>query len=430
MFLSAPEALFAFITIVTVAKMISQYFTQRHELALKHAQKQHPSPKEKLAPAREPQPRRSFGRYLGLIFLPAAIVLMVFLIIASVKIGQSLVENASKWTALPFSPSAEFTPTVTAEAIPAANFESQRVSQEGFQASLNEWIQAVPFEANQYPGIEACALPLAKKIVKEIEEANTRQGGAENHEPLFVEILNDSPNHNPDPNYVQEFNSAFMAALKKMNLSFRPNLSATEDDGRKAEVSVNISAGAVVCQLLLKKYQGGEEKLVFTGDRHLATIEKKQWLTDFEAFAAADSGSEYFVGTSKSTAALGSKAHEIAVQDAVDKFRLPPEQIEACIVDRFTQTIERSYGKVYREAILLRNLPLGQTVAGPATFSLGKPSFEFSVALIVCLTVVTGFISNGITQGYYQTGISRSIWTTCGIAVFLIGLIVFLSVVS
>ena len=57
----------------------------------------------------------------------------------------------------------------------------------------------------------------------------------------------------------------------------------------------------------------------------------------------------------------------------------------------------------------------------------GPPSFEFFLAMIVCLTVVAGFVSNIATQGYYRTKISN---TSLAVAALVVGLILLNVVMS
>ena len=60
----------------------------------------------------------------------------------------------------------------------------------------------------------------------------------------------------------------------------------------------------------------------------------------------------------------------------------------------------------------------------------GPPSFEFSLAMIVCLTVVAGFISNIATQGYYRTKISNTLLAIAALVVGLILLNVVMSIIA
>ena len=190
----------------------------------------------------------------------------------------------------------------------------------------------------------------------------------------------------------------------------------------------------------MEKLDTGEKKYFEDRIKPVSFIEKP-WLTNFANFTSLYPESRFYIGATEGVEPLRSKAHDRAVQDVANRLNLKSEQIEPQIAGRFTQTIERPYGKVYREAILVQNPPKVRafdSVAGVIAPSVqrsllsrvvptGPPSFEFFLAMIVCLTVIAGFISNIATQGYYRTKISN---TSLAVAALVVGLILLNVVMS
>lgn len=163
------------------------------------------------------------------------------------------------------------------------------------------------------------------------------------------------------------------------------------------------------------------------------------WLTDFNYFLTLHPNQRFQVGVS-GVEPLRSEARERAIHDVCQQLKVRPQTVSDHIVGTFTQTIQRPYGLVYREVILVQDSSNLSTMAmgsnnhqGGVLSSWGlergpyKPSFEFGLALIVCLTVVLNFVANVATQGCCQRRISWLIWGACGVGVGLLFLMVVLT---
>ena len=320
---------------------------------------------------------------------------------------------------------------------------------------MESWAEDLPFDADQYPGIEACAAPLARKIAKEIEadraaDLKAKMMGAEVEAApeIFTTVFISNFNMNgmwwPGAGF-----GKFREAVEKALKSEMPSVSFHSRTGAK---KYEISFGFSELQVFTKAYAGEAAfrsgKIVcrwkdLPSKTHSVAFVEKPWLTHFKEFKLQAPQSRCYIGASTRVEPLLSQAHEHAVQDLTERLELKPEQVESNIVDSFTQTIERPYGKVYREAILVQNPPElvhhslpsstklqfgpnGYRLSRTNTASTASPSFEFSLAMIVCLTVVAGFVSNLATQGYYRSEISQAMWPVIAVAVvFLVLTIVF-----
>ena len=137
------------------------------------------------------------------------------------------------------------------------------------------------------------------------------------------------------------------------------------------------------------------------------------------------------------------------------------------MLDSFTQTFERPYGDVYRDAVLVAvdkrftvpktmsdseakrfvinmveevdsghaDFSYPREVAGPLsvmqralpiTRKWSRPSFEWCIALLVGLTIVVGTISNVLTQGYYRSEISNYVFGLVLLGFCILIILVFL----
>jgi len=324
------------------------------------------------------------------------------------------------------------------------------------RAGINNWADNLPFDADQYPSIEACALPLARHIAKEIKaeqsadvDAETTDSGAEKRPEAAPSIFIVNKMYSLD---FVGFKNALQEALKVEipSVSFHSRTGAKKyvlafsfdelqqfEDAFPEETLV-LKSGRVVCRWY-RKIANGSPVGSLSKEHSVAFVEKP-WLTDFHAFTSIFPNSRFHIGTSVRVQPLRSNAHERAVQDAADQLGLRADQIEPHIVDKFAQSIERPYGKVFREAILVCNPPVGwrNPVAASETRSLDgriaglstiQPfNSEFGLALLACLTVVAGFFTNIATQGYYRSKISNSVIVIAAIiaAVLLVNVLAYI----
>lgn len=427
--LSTPATVFIFVAFLVVVNLISQHLTMKHEHAMKTG-------KFERVEQETPSTSENTGKLwvLGVVGIALMFPLLWMLLRPSHIEAPVNVVSA---------------PPQTIGVTPADATAPNQLP------NLKSWTEALPFDADQYPGIEACAAPLARRIAKEIEadraaDLKAKMMGAEVEAApeIFTTVFISNFNMNgmwwPGAGF-----GKFREAVEKALKSEMPSVSFHSRTGAK---KYEISFGFSELQVFTKAYAGEAAfrsgKIVcrwkdLPSKTHSVAFVEKPWLTHFKEFKLQAPQSRCYIGASTRVEPLLSQAHEHAVQDLTERLELKPEQVESNIVDSFTQTIERPYGKVYREAILVQNPPElvhhslpsstklqfgpnGYRLSRTNTASTASPSFEFSLAMIVCLTVVAGFVSNLATQGYYRSEISQAMWPVIAVAVvFLVLTIVF-----
>ncbi len=305
------------------------------------------------------------------------------------------------------------------------------------------------FVADLYPSIADCGGPMAVKIYNEI---SGKIAGASGEKALGNGELED-PSVDADTGFNQfylvneelsdsDYIPFLIAFRKQMQSKLKECLvkDFTEEksqdllppprqflvvvgrlqnkDGGKAK----LSSGTLVCKL-----QGGELAAEF-----LINFIEKEWVNDFDAFAAQHPDGTFTVGHGEEFLPDESQAMKIALDSVgakgnweTDK-RLWIGNRAYDLTDSFRQKYERPYGDVFRYSVLLEPAEgVGLMLLNPdgppkteivgdtllaSVFNCGwKPSFEWSVALLIGLTVVIGTISNVLTRGYYRTEISSSV---------------------
>ncbi len=432
--LSTHETVFAFVAFVIAANLISKHFTMKHELALKHEKAQRPPVPQKHQQENTPM---FYGVKIGILstlfaLIPLAAILLWFINSPPANIAGYGIPNAPNVsTPVPVSPTPLAAP-------PNGMAESTHGSGPD---SISNWTEDLPFDANQYPSIAACAAPLARQIVEEIEASReskmTAEATTSKKGPTPLRL---SQSGFPD----QDF-SDFTKALKVAFKSLKPTVFVAEgevDNARLVSFSLkNLETATKSFYAANIPYRTGDisfrwsqregNVVDFSEEVDSVSFIETPWLTDFQQFTSLHPQNRFFIGASTRVQSLKSKAHQAAVQDIANRLNLRAEQIEPRIFDRFTQTIERPYGKVYREAILVVDPPtprlarnsVGVNMMANRTIVSGANT-EFLLAMMVCLTVVAGFVSNIATQGYYRTEISKTVWAIAGIVAFVIFLFV------
>jgi len=434
--LGVLEVIFIFAGFCVVANLISKHLKMKHEATLKQNGPQHIRARKEAelqAPEKSAMP---YGSKVGILLALCSLVPLAVILLYFTGYRQPQFENV------------------------VGGFPAPK--------SVSSWTGDVPFDADQYPSIAACAGPLARQIVKEVQAINeaamTAEATGEGGSALPAESTGVRVGHSgfSDSEYVD-----FVAALKEAFKSMKPNVFLAERDSNSPhflffrlknvdqyedafpDKPIRLKRGDIACQWE-EQLDSGQKKYFNERIAPVSFIEKP-WLTDFAHFTSLYPESRFYIGATKGVESLKSKAHDRAVQDVANRLRVNAEQIEPQIAGRFTQTIERPYGKVYREAILVQNPPTVRASAGivgavaaagmvaPAAASAqgsllsrvvpaGPWSFEFSLSMIVCLTVVAGFISNVATQGYYRTKISNTVLAIAALVVASILLVVVSSI--
>lgn len=177
---------------------------------------------------------------------------------------------------------------------------------------------------------------------------------------------------------------------------------------------------------------------------------EKAWVADADKFVSRWPKRKFIIGFSPRLARSEQEARVSALRDAnvrlaksTNKIFSPNYDMERNVVDRFIQKLTMPYGSVWREAVLVDhglpntsfqrfygdnrvavNIALGERQrtssarsATPAVVtSKGSIDPEAMLAGLMFLTVVLGWISNRMTQGYYR----GQVWTVAG-TLFCVG---------
>jgi len=427
--LSTPATVFIFVAFLVVVNLISQHFTMKHEHAMKTGKFERVEQKAVVA-------NKSTAKLwiLGVVGIVVMFPLLGLLLLAPFVTHEITLSQP--------------------QAIGVTPIDATAPNQ---LSNLKRWTEDLPFDADQYPGIEACAAPLARKIANDIKAdqagdllAEMTGKGVEAAREVSTTVFISTGNMNSGSWWYGSDFGTFKDAFKKALKSEIPSVSFHSRAGAK-NYDLNFSFEEE--QNFTKSYPSGTLALksgkivcrsnILPSKTHSVAFLQKPWLTHFKEFKSQFPHSHYYIGGAGRVESLRSRAHDRAVQNLANRLNLTAGQTEPYIVDKFTQSIERPYGKVYREAILVQNPPElvhhslpssrklqfgpnGYRLSRTNTASTASPSFEFSLAMIVCLTVVAGFVSNLATQGYYRSKISQAMWVVVAVAVVFLVLTVVL----
>lgn len=307
------------------------------------------------------------------------------------------------------------------------------------------------FLADVYPSIVDCGAPMAIKIYNEIsdrlptvsrgqaedpgdekdEDNQNKIAEQETPEPTEFYIANGGLSEQDYIPFVVAFRKKIQAKIK--NSSVREVSGQVTDYLKPPKSHYRIfvdrlpkvingedvyTAGQVVCKVKAKDLS----------TEVLTTYVQKLWLTDFDAYSKQNPGRQFAVGRDDGFYPNQSQAREQALKNAgrtVDSVGGTQYAINGRtfnLIDEACQKYERPYGDVFRCSVLLAHgqdtsvdmvsatvMETRQPTLLSSLFNCGwKPSFEWSIALLIGLTVVIGTISNVLTQGYYRTEISSS----------------------
>lgn len=348
---------------------------------------------------------------------------------------------------------------------------------ENDQPTTSAWDENVAPVANVYPGIPECGRPLAAKLVSYLQDElklEEKSPKAEKEAPAKYRIaLKNSRLDQADflnflINFRKEFTTAFPGSfVDDMTAGQypRPKDAEKEKQLQRLYVSVYHSSdgqegsakwddrkprqakertGQIVCQLRRNSSMGQME---FTSD-----FIEKAWVADTEKFVTRWPKRTFIIGFSPRLATSEQEARVSALKDAnarlaksTNKMFQPNYDMERNVIDRFVQKLTMPYGSVWREAVLIDHGLPDTSFQHPAAASRGanrnadvahppgnqprsilnsRLNPESMVAGLMMLTIVVGWISNWMTQGYYR----GPVWTVAG-TVFSIGFLFLIFVV-
>jgi len=465
--------IFIFVAFVVVIKLITKHLEMKHEQALAKVKLEASTMPPQSAEKKATQQRRSFWPIL--LFSSLALVLLAFVMLTfshDAATGPIYQPTTSSSAANSSNPTARLSGEDFESALAKVKnqFSQPSDTSEDLGATslsrltYGDWNQDLPFAADQYPSLGSCGGPFAQLITNAIKpEVKQTPVNAEAVPPekvasgerhvLYVNVksLHDAG----DIEFFERFRTTFEMLNPRIQLiksaqqqheeEASPNDSPTIKHVATFKVRIapisqgtypghgfyDVNRGTITCELLTNDKENIKQTKLATYFREVL------WLTDFQRFEKENPDREFIVVKSNQVEISAARAHDGIVQQIGKGFGVSSHQAEPLITSVFTQQIDRPYGTLYREAALVTvptSLPAGYFHTNKIVKNehgrisrLGPTlrfSFEFRLALLACLTIVAGFISNIATQGYYRVGISKTAALVCGIAVFLIILIV------
>lgn len=309
----------------------------------------------------------------------------------------------------------------------------------------NQWLDldSDTFSANVYPSIEATVSPLAAQVrsaLVERELISSEATADETASPTTIVVYEQEPSM-----YRHEFADEFALRLGR--------------DFPRAEISVGTSRPEKVNPgtLLVRLHLEYESPLVSYWDsselqqrgRHVCHLQMEQvaetamslqldfvekpWVESFDRFVSEHPLMQFMVGYSDPWCASEEEARRSALENARKAVAVSVDGVtlsyinEAHVVDRFAQKLSRSYGDVWREAVLIDVPPNGRAVAvrvAKRENAQRQVSTQMKfIGILVLLAVAFALcgLINWMTQGYYRTQIV--LW----IAVFGIAIVTLLN---
>lgn len=144
-------------------------------------------------------------------------------------------------------------------------------------------------------------------------------------------------------------------------------------------------------------------------------VTEKPWLESLDQFVSIYPKRRFVVGYSGELQSSEGQARKAALADATQQAAITLEGKlyaiidERHVVDRFAQRLSRSYGEVWREAVLVE-LPDSHQVNAARMdaadafrrSTMGKVSRHAGIAILVIATILLCLLLNWVTKGYYR----------------------------
>ena len=371
-------------------------------------------------------------------------------------------------------------------AVASDSSESVRIEAEGSASSA--WDESIAPVANIYPGIPECGRPLAFKLVDYLREQAALaepSAKAEVEEPPKYRIAAINRGEQIEHadflrfliNFREEFTSQMPGSTvegvmgnaksaprkKKVDHSFQNVQVTVYPSFERTASGENVKGGTVRGGVRIEGTSGQLICLVKREDPSASTellskFIEKPWVADPEQYMSRKPSGRYAIGFSSRLETSEQEARKSALKDVNVQLARSSSRtfadnydMEQNVLDRFVQKLKKPYGNVWREAVLLdlnspekpqvkyanKNLAIFAAKSGrmshqviQATQNSVGSNFkqvwdpEMMVAGLMLLTVVIGWISNRMTQGYYR----GPVWTVTG-TLFSVGFLFLLFLV-
>lgn len=278
------------------------------------------------------------------------------------------------------------------------------------------------FTANVYPSYSAAIRPLIAGLREKLAEKQVLQrdeiDGVVDPETIAVSVSGSSaeplvPQITEQlgklfPNAVVRSVGSVPAEPAENQLSFHLVASASTLQPATWDLQQRVENGLLMCTIRSAQRQTSVQ----------AFVTEKPWVESLDQFVSMYPQRHFVVGYSGELQSSEGQARKQALSDAVRQaaiyLRGKPYAIvdERHVIDRFAQRLSRSYGDVWREAVLVE-VP-GQEQVSVARMTV-EESFQRSwmgtlaqavgMMVLVIVTIVMCLALNWVTQGYYRSQI-------------------------
>ena len=144
-------------------------------------------------------------------------------------------------------------------------------------------------------------------------------------------------------------------------------------------------------------------------------VTQKPWVESFDRFVSTYPQRSFVVGYSGELQSSEGAARKAALADAARQATITidgatyPIVDESHVIDRFAQQLSRSYGNVWREAVLVEvpdpdqvNVARNAAAVEIRRSAMGQWSQYFGIVFLIIAIVLICFLLNWITKGYYR----------------------------
>ncbi|QDV45255.1 hypothetical protein Enr13x_51300 [Stieleria neptunia] len=276
------------------------------------------------------------------------------------------------------------------------------------------------FTANVYPSYSAAIRPLTAGLRERLAEKQVLQRDENDDviDPQTIVVSASGPSvESLVPPITEQLSKLFPGVVVRSvgtvpaeptenQLSVHLIVSAASSQPATWDRQQRIENGLLTCTMQSAQHQTSFQ----------AFVTEKPWVESLDQFVSMYPRRNFVVGYSGELQSSEGQARKQALSDAVRQaaidFRGKPYAIidERHVIDRFAQRLSRSYGDVWREAVLVE-VPDSQQVSNARMTaaeafqrsSMGKLSKAVGMLVLVIVTVVMCLGLNWVTQGYYRS---------------------------
>ncbi|QDV87135.1 hypothetical protein [Planctomycetes bacterium TBK1r] len=276
------------------------------------------------------------------------------------------------------------------------------------------------FTANVYPSYSAAIRPLTAGLREKLAEKQVLQrdeiDGVIDPESIVVSASGSSA-VSLVPQITEQLSKLFPGVVVRSvgsvpaeptenQLSVQLIVSAASSQPATWDRQQVIENGLLTCTI-----QSAQRQTSFQ-----AFVTEKPWVESLDQFVSMYPQRNFVVGYSGELQSSEGQARKQALSDAVRQaaihFRGKPYAIidERHVIDRFAQRLSRSYGDVWREAVLVEVPGQEQVSVARMTVEesfqrsyMGKLTQAVGMMVLVIATILLCLALNWVTQGYYRS---------------------------